>query len=78
MATFMHFCGAVILKNNLAVLREIEYVHIVRPSNCSQVCAWENVLPRYTMLPGTQYPGMRMLLIALFEVAKRWKQTRNK
>ena len=39
MGTFMHFCGAAILKNNLAILREIEYVHIVRtPSNCSQVC----------------------------------------
>ena len=39
MGTFMHFGGAAILKNNLAILREIEYVYIEHmSSNCSQVC----------------------------------------
>ena len=39
METFMHFCGAAILKNSLATLREVEYVHIVHmPSDCNQVC----------------------------------------
>ena len=39
METFMHFCGAAILKNYLAILREAEYVHIVHmPNNSSQVC----------------------------------------
>lgn len=41
MGTFMHICGrengAAVLKNNLAALREIEYVHIMKPNNCSQV-----------------------------------------
>lgn len=38
MGIFTFFCGrengVVILKNNLVVLREIEYVYIVRFSNC--------------------------------------------
>lgn len=53
MGTFTLLCGrengAVILKNNLAALREIEYVHIVRPSNCTVKYILEKM-----SCPGTQ------------------------
>lgn len=47
MRTFMHFCGrencTAVLKNNLSALREIEYVHVVRPSNCTVKCTLEKI-----------------------------------
>lgn len=43
----MHFCrrenGAAILKNNLAALRKIGYVHIVKPNNCTVQYILENM-----------------------------------
>lgn len=47
MRTFMYSCereyGATILKNIFAALREIEQVHIVRPSNCTVKCMLEKM-----------------------------------
>lgn len=43
----MHICrrenGTAILENNLAGLREIEYVHIVTPRNCTFKCALQKM-----------------------------------
>lgn len=69
MGTFTCFCrrenGATILNNIFAALREIEYVHIVRPSNCTVKCMLEKM-----SCPSTQSNAFEHLKIALPGVAK--------